>query len=682
MPRFMLLAATAFLAATAAIAQPAAQRGVGVDLAGIDRSAAPGDGFDQYANGAWRTAHPIPADRSSIGSFLTAALLVEQRNNEIITGAARGNPAAGTNERRIADYYAAYLDRATIDRRGVEPLQPHLQRIAAISNRQQLSAALGASMRADVDPLNATNFQTENLFGVFVAQGLQQPDRNMAYLLQGGLGLPDRDYYVSDAAPMVRVRDAYRAYIGQMLALMGVENAEQRAQAIFDLETSIARVHATATDAQDPHRVQTWARAEYATRAPGIDWDAFFQAAQLSGQEQIIAWHPEPLIGIAALVGSEPIEVWRDYLAFHTASRFAGVLPQAYDDLRFSFYGRTLSGAQQQRPRERRAIQATGGALIDAMGQIYVQRHFPASARADVQAMVQNIVNAFDRRLQSATWLAPATLAEARRKVETVTVGIGYPDHWRDYSSLEIRGDDAFGNAWRAQEFEYRHQLAKLGQPVERGEWWLGAHTVNAVFLPLQNAMNFPAGILEAPFYDRNADPAYNYGAIGSVIGHEISHSFDNLGAEFDAEGRLRNWWTPQDQARFREASQALIRQYDAYQAFPDLHLNGTLTLGEDLSDLAGLAAAYDAWRASLNGREAPVIEGLTGDQRFFLGYAQSRRESTREATMRNLIATDGHSLGRWRAETVRNVDAWYTAFNVRSGQRLYLAPEQRVRIW
>ncbi len=360
----------------------------------------------------------------------------------------------------------------------------------------------------------------------------------------------------------------------------------------------------------------------------------------------------------------------------------ASVLPQAYDDLRFSFYGRILAGQQQQRPRDRRAIQATSNALSDAIGQIYAERHFPASAKADVDAMVRNIVQAFDRRLQRLDWMAPATLAEARRKVETVTVGIGYPERWRDYASLEIRPGDAFGNAWRAQQFEYRHQLAKLGQPVDRGEWWLGAHTVNAVFLPLQNAMNFPAGILEPPFYDRNADPAYNYGAIGSVIGHEISHSFDNLGAEFDSEGRLRNWWTAEDSAHFRTASQALVRQYNAYRAFPDLTLNGELTLGEDLSDLAGLAAAYDAWRASLNGRESPVIGGLTGDQRFFLGYAQSRREHTREATMRNLIATDGHSLGRWRAETVRNLDAWYTAFNVRPGQRLYLAPADRVRVW
>ena len=681
--RRLALAAAFSLLATAAIAtQSGPPAGVGVDTVGIDKSVRPGDGFDAYANGGWRKATEIPADRASIGSFLTAAQLVERRNIEIITGIGRTNPAPGSNGRKIADYYAAYLDRAAIDARGAAPLQPHLARIAAISDRRALSAALGASMRADVDPLNATTFGTENLFGVFVAQGLQDPNKNYAYLLQGGLGLPDRDYYLSSTPEMTRIRTGYRAYIAQMLTQLGMADAEARAGRIFDLETKIARAHVDAVAAQDPHRVQTWARSEFATRAPGIDWDAFFDSAGLGREERIIAWHAEPLRGLSALVASEPLEVWKDWFAFHTANRMTAVLPQAWDDLRFSFYGRVLSGAQQQRPRERRAIAATSGALIDAVGQIYVERHFPASAKAEVQAMVRGIVDAFDRRLTRLDWMAPATLREARRKVETVTVGIGYPDRWRDYSSLEIRPDDAFGNAWRAQEFEYRHQLAKLGQPVDRGEWWLGAHTVNAVFLPLQNAMNFPAGILEPPFFDRNADPAYNYGAIGSVIGHEISHSFDNLGADFDADGRLRNWWTPEDLAHFREVGQRLVRQYSAYEPFPGLHLNGELTLGENIADLAGLAAAYDAYHASLNGRPAPVIGGLTGDQRFFLGYAQSRRESTREAALRNLIATDGHAPGRYRAETVRNLDAWYTAFGVRPGQRLYLAPADRVRIF
>ena len=309
-------------------------------------------------------------------------------------------------------------------------------------------------------------------------------------------------------------------------------------------------------------------------------------------------------------------------------------------------------------------------------------RYFPASARADVQNMVRNITAAFDRRLTQIDWMAPATRAEARHKVETLIVGVGYPDSWRDYASLEIRPDDAFGNARRAQEFEYRHQLAKLGRPVDRHEWWLFPQTVNAVNLPLQNALNFPAGILEPPFYNAHADAAFNYGAIGSVIGHEISHSFDNLGAGFDAEGRLRNWWTPSDLAHFTAAGQALVRQYNAYEAFPGLHLNGQLTLGENIADLAGLTAALDAYHASLHGRPAPVIGGLTGDQRFFLAYAQAHRLLARDAAMRAQIATNEHAPDPWRAETVRNIDAWYTAFNVRPGQAMYLAPADRVRIW
>jgi putative endopeptidase len=687
----LILALLASVAATACATPPTesssaavtpAQGTVGVDLAGIDRDALPGNGFDHYANGAWRENTPIPPDRSSIGSFLTAALLVEQRNIDIIANAGQRNPAAGSDERKIADYYAAYLDTAAIDQRGTEPLRPVLADIAAISDRRALSSALGESMRADVDPLNATNFWTENLFGVFVAQGLQQPDRNMAYLLQGGLGLPDRDYYLSEDDNMTQLRDAYRNYVAQMLSLMGLSDAQARAARIFDLETKIARAHVDAVSAQDPHRVETWRRAEFASRAPGIDWDAFFQAASLSGEEEIIAWHPAPVRGISALVASEPLETWKDWLAFHTASRFAAVLPKAYDDLRFSFYGQTLAGQQQQRPRDRRSISATSGTLSDAVGQLYVERHFPPEAKTDIEQMVRNIIDAFDRRLQRLDWMDPETLREARRKAQTVEVGIGYPETWRDYSALEVRPGDAFGNAWRAQIHEYRHQLAKLDRPVDRREWWLAAQTVNAVFLPLQNAQNYPAGILEPPFYDRNADPAYNYGAIGSVIGHEISHSFDNLGAEFDSEGRLRNWWTDEDRAHFEAAGQALIRQYNLYRAFPDLMVNGQLTLGENIADVAGLAAAYDAYRASLGGREAPVIAGLTGDQRFFLGYAQSRRESTREASIRAQIASGSHALGRWRAETVRNIDAWYDAFNVQPGQALYLPPTERVRIF
>src|SRR5207237_9289222 len=337
---------------------------------------------------------------------------------------------------------------------------------------------------------------------------------------------------------------------------------------------------------------------------------------------------PQPIAGLSALVASEPLPVWKDWMMFHLASRNASLLPRDVDDLRFSFYGRVLSGAQQQRPRERRALAATSGALGDAVGQIYVRRYFPASARADVQRMTQNIINAFDRRLSTLTWMTPQTRAEARTKVRGIVVGVGYPDRWRDYSTLEIRRDDAFGNLWRAQQYEYRHQLAKIGRPVDRREWWMNAQTVNAVNMPLQNAISMPAAILNPPFYDASADPAFNYGSIGSVIGHEISHSFDNLGATFDSAGRLRNWWTPADLAHFQAAGTALARQYDTYSPFPGAHVNGTLTLGENIADLAGLAAAYDAYHASLAGRPALANNRLTGRQPLAPAYGQTRRRT------------------------------------------------------
>jgi putative endopeptidase len=671
------------IAASASLAAPAsAPPEIGIDLAGMDRSVSPGDDFDQYANGGWRAHAEIPADRTSIGSFLSVQEVVDQRNTQIIGGAAAANPAPGTDMRRIADYYSAYRDQAGIDRLGMRPVQPVLARIAAISDRHGLSQALGASMRADVDPLNATNFWTENLFGLFVTQGLQDPAHTYPYILQGGLGMPDRDYYLSDDPAMVRIRNAYRGYVAAMLGQIGIADPQAHADRIIALETKIARAHVDSVNAQDPAKVERWSRAEFSSRAPGIDWDAYFNAAQLGSQQVFMAWHPQPITQLSALVASEPLETWKDWLAFHTVSRYAAVLPQAVDDLRFGFYGRVLSGAQSQRPRERRAILATSAALGDAVGHAYADRYFPAAAKSDVQSMVQNIIAAFDRRLGAIDWLADATRAEARHKLQTLHVGVGYPEQWRDYSSLEVRPGDAFGNAWRAQLYEYRHQIEKIGRPVDRGEWWMFPQTVNAVNMPLQNAISFPAAILNPPFYDPGADAAFNYGAIGSIIGHEISHSFDNLGAGFDAEGRLRNWWTPEDLAHFNAAGQALVRQYDAYEAFPGLHLNGQHTLGENIADLAGLTAALDAYHASLHGRPAPVIDGLTGDQRLFLAYAQAHRNKTREATLRVQIATNEHAPDRFRAQTVRNLDQWYSAFQVRPGQDLYLAPTERVRVW
>jgi endothelin-converting enzyme/putative endopeptidase len=542
---------------------------------------------------------------------------------------------------------------------------------------------LGEQIRADVDPLNATNFFTENLFGIFVTQGLATPGEVLPYILQGGLGLPEREYYRSDAAEMATIRGQYRAYVEQLLRLASYPDAAAAAQRIFALETRIAEGHNTREQSEDMAGSATvWSRAELERNAPGIDWTAFLNAAQLGVQQRFSAYHAQAIPKLSALVASQPLQAWKDWLAFHQINSHASVLPTAIGSAHFAFYGTTLEGTPQQRPRPKLALNATSDYLSDAVGKAYVERYFPAAARDKIRAMVANIKQAFAQRLQTLTWMAPETRAEALRKVEGIEVGVGYPDTWRDYSGLTISPDNAYANVVAAVRYEYAHQLAKIGRPMDRKEWWMSAQTVNAVNLPVQNALNFPAGILQPPYFNQDADDAANYGATGATIGHEISHSFDNNGAAFDSTGALRNWWTPADLAAFRAQGEALARQYDAYEPLPGLHIKGDLTLGENIADLAGLRASYDAYHASLNGQEAPVINGLTGDQRFFLAYAQSWKMKMREAALRQRIATDGHAPDQWRVYTVRNLDAWYQPFNVQPSDALYLAPEQRVRIW
>ena len=668
---------------TAAAGQQAAGTESGIDLAGLDKAVKPGDNFDEYANGGWRAKTEIPADRASTGVFLEVFNKAEANNRAIIDAALKADAAPGSDQRKIADYYRAYMDTNGIEQRGLAPLKAELAAIAGLKDKTELVRMLGANMRADEDPINATSLGTENLFGLFVTQALTDPSKTVPYLLQGGLGLPDRDYYVSSSPDMAKIRDAYKTYIAQILTLAGVRDAQARAQRIFDLETKLAKAHATLTETEQMSKGHdAWTKADFAKKAPGIDWDVYWAAAGLPDQQDFIAWQPKAIAGEAALVASEPLQAWQDWLTFHRINQVASALPKAFDAAHFAFYGTTLSGTPQQRPRDKRAIAAVNNALGDAVGQLYVKQYFPASSKADIQHMVQGILAAFDKRVANLDWMAPATKAEARRKIETLKVGIGYPETWRDYSALEIKADDPVGNLRRAELAEYRHQIAKIGKPVDRGEWWMTPQTVNAVNLPLQNALNFPAAILQAPFYDPKADAAANYGSIGAVIGHEISHSFDNNGAMFDASGKLRNWWTPADLAHFKQAGEALARQYDAYEPLPGVHINGEQTLGENIADVAGLTAAYEAYHASLGGKEAPVIDGLTGDQRFFLAFAQSWREKTRDKALRQQIATDGHAPGSYRALTVRNLDAWYPAFDVQPGQKLYLAPDKRVHVW
>jgi putative endopeptidase len=503
------------------------------------------------------------------------------------------------------------------------------------------------------------------------------------YVMQGGLGLPDRDYYVSSSPAMAKLRADYTPYVAKMLSLAGFPNAQARAQKIVALEMKIAQAHETLEASQESTTANNpWKRVDFDKKAPGLDWGRLLGAAQLGNQQDFIVWQPSAITQLAALVGSQPLDVWKDWLAFHRINQMASVLPKAFDDASFAFYGTEVNGIPQQRTREKRGLTSVNSWLGDAVGQRYAAKYFPAAYKADIDGMVKNIKAALEKRIEALAWMQPATKSEAKKKVATMAVGIGYPDKYRDYGTLDIRPDDAYGNLYRAQLVNYQFQLSKLGKPVDKNEWWMTPQTVNAVNLPLQNALNFPAAILDKGFYDPNADAAAKYGAIGSVIGHEISHSFDNLGATFDATGKLRNWWTPADLAHFKQAGGALAAQYNAYEALPGLHLNGGQELGENIADVAGLAAAYDAWKASLNGKPSPVIDGLTGDQRFFLAYAQSHRGKLRDAALRARIATDVHAPAPWRVLTVRNINAWYPAFGVQQGQKLYLAPDKRVTVW
>lgn len=684
--RWILAAAiAAALCGTPALAASPAAHGpdIGIDLAGIDHAVHPGDNFFDYANGGWLKTAKIPADRSSTGTFLKIFELTEQHTADLIKNAGASHPAAGSNARRIADYYAAYMDEAAIAKHGLAPLKPQLSAIDAIASKDDLARVLGSRLRADVDPINATNFHTQNLFGLFVTQGLEDPDHAVAYLLQGGLAMPSRDYYLSDDPHMAAFRTQYRAYVAALLKQAGIADADAQADTVLALETKIAKAQESLIDSQDVHKANNlWTMADFARKAPGLDWAAYFKAAGLDGQKRIDVWQPSATTGLAALVSSEPLSAWKTLLTFHTLNAAAPLLPKAYADLSFGFYGRTLQGTPQQQPRWKRAVGATNADLGDAVGQLYVQKYFPASSKAEVQQLVKNLIAAFDERIDTLGWMTPATRAKAKEKLVTLKVGVGYPEHWRNYSTLEVSADDPLGNHLRAVKHEYEHQLAKLGQPVDRGEWWMTPQTVNAVNLPLQNALNFPAAILQAPFFDPKADAAANYGAIGSIIGHEISHSFDNTGADFDAQGKMENWWTPSDEAHFKSATEQLAKQFDQYEALPGLHVNGEQTLGEDIADVSGLTIAYLAYHKSLGGKPAPVIDGLTGDQRFFLAFGQAWRSKIRDAAQRQRLATDVHAPAEFRALTVRNLDAWYPAFNVQPGQKLYLAPDQRVKIW
>jgi len=642
----------------------------------------PGDDFFTYANGGWADATEIPADRSSYGVGTEVQELADKRTADLIQELAQKTGASG-DEQRIADYYTSFMDEAAIEKQGLAPLQPELDAIAKISTRTELCDALGHTLRADVDILNATNTSTPNIFGLWVAQDMDNPSQYAPFLIQGGLGMPDRDYYVSDSPKMAQIRTEYKTHIVNVLKLAGEKDAEAAAERIFNLESAIAKVHSSRADTEDVQKGNNhWSRSDFDVKAPGLDWAVYFKAARLEGQSTFVVWQPQAVIGISALVSSESLQTWKDFLRYHALNDKANYLPSAFVNESFRFYGTVLSGTPKLRDRWKRGVAVTNAALGQGVGRLWSDRYFPESEKKRAEELVNNLIQAFHKRIENLPWMAKETKVKAQEKLATLKVGVGYPNKRTDYSSFKVVRGDVVGNLDRSQLFEYERNLKKLGQPVDREEWVMTPHEVNAVNLPVMNAIQFPAAILQLPFFGPSNTDAMNYGGIGAVIGHENSHRFYNSGAPFYATGRLHNWWTKDDFDHFNASGQALAKQYDAYKPFPDLAIHGEQTLAENIADLAGLAVAFDGFQLTQITSKGEVLNGLSPEQQFFVSYAQSWRNKAREPALRQQIITDGHAPSQYRVSTVRNLDAWYNAFEVKPGEALFLKPEDRVRVW
>jgi putative endopeptidase len=639
----------------------------GFDLAGMDRNVAPGDSFYRYANGNWDRTTEIPADRSNYGMFTVLDDLSTSRTRTIIEQAAR-RPGS-----RIGDFYASFMDEARANREGIAPVQPLLAEIHAIHDRGQWAAELGRNLRRGIrGPIGAEVNSDERI-----------PTQMIMHLRQSGLGLPDRDYYLSDAPEIAQKRAAYQAYLAQLLTLAGESNAAERAAAVLRFEHGMAEVQWTRVQNRDEERTYNkWAMADFERNAPGFDWSAFFRETGLSRQHDLLVAQPSAFTGTARLIGATPQQVLNDYLLLRTMDNAAPYLSQNFVDAHFAFHGTVLNGTPQNEPRWKRGVNLVTGAIPDDLSRLYVQRYFPPATKRAADALVHNIIAAMDERLQHLAWMAPETRERARGKLRAFTPKIGYPSFWHDYSSVRISRTDLVQNIGNAATWDWDFNLNKLGRPVDRREWGMTPMEINAYANPVWNEIVFPAAILQPPFFDPNADMAINYGGIGAVIGHELSHHFDDQGSRYDEHGALHEWWTRQDRERFNALTAQLVAEYDAYEPMPGHHVQGALTLGENIADLAGLTVAYDAYHRALNGRPAPVIGGLTGDQRFYLGWAQVWRRKYREANLLQRLLTDPHSPSEQRAAVVRNLDPWYAAFNPAPGSPLYLAPAQRVRIW
>jgi putative endopeptidase len=639
----------------------------GFDMAGRDPSVAPGDDFFDYANGTWNKNTVIPADRSNYGMFHLLQDLSREQTRTILEEQMK-RPGS-----KSGDFYASFLDEATVNAKGIAPIQPWIQAITAAPSKVALAVEAGKLQRRGVP----------TLFNIYVNQDDKKPDTYILQLSQGGLGLPDRDYYLKDDPKLAANRTAYQAYLTQMLTLAGEKDAAARAAAVFNFEKALAGAHWTRVESRDADKTyNSLTFDELRTRGTGYPWSDYLGALGVKPAGSLLVAQPTALAGEARVWAGTPLPVLRDHLLLRMLSSYARYLPKPFDDARFAFYGTELAGTPEQQARWKRGVDLVDSQIGEDLGQAYVAKYFPPESKAAADALVRNVIASMGDRLKKLEWMAPETKAKALAKLAAFTPKIGYPDKWRDYSALTIKRDDLVGNVARANEFEFQRGLNKLGTPIDRGEWFMTPTTINAYANPTMNEIVFPAAILQPPFFDPKADPAVNYGGIGAVIGHEISHHFDDQGRKYDPTGKLADWWTPQDVSRFKVFTDQLVAQYDAYEPLPGQHVQGGLTLGENIADLAGLTVSLDAYHRSLGGKPAPVIDGTTGDQRFYLGWAQVWRTKYREPILRQLLLSDPHSPGMQRANIVRNLDPWYAAFGAKPGQKLYLTNEQRIRIW
>jgi putative endopeptidase len=661
--------------APTAIAKPAAAPAIGTwgfDIAGMDRSVPAGVDFAKYSGGTWLKTTQIPGDRTRWGAFDE---LREQADIHVIalvaeTTAKGGAP--GTDEQRIADFYASFVDTTAIESKGLKPIQPLLAEINAAKTPTELALIAARPGSPVPSPLN---------WGV--APDQKNPDIYVLSVNHGGLGLPNRTFYLG-ATAKPEIIAGYKAHVAKMLSLAGVADADAKANAILALEVKIAEKHWLPEQLRERDKTYNpMTRAELKAAAPTYPWDGAFEAGLVGAADRVIVRTPDAIGPLAAIWAETPIDTLRAYATYHALRRAADVLPKAFDEEVFAFFGKTLNGQPELRARDKRAIAALNGAMGEAVGKLYAARHFPPESKAQMLELVENLRAAYAQRIKSLSWMSEATKVQALEKLALFKPKIGYPDKWRDHSALTIVKGDAYGNAQRAAEFDARRRAVRLGQKTDRDEWNMTPQTVNASYNSVFNEITFPAGILQAPFFDPNADPAVNYGGIGAVIGHEMGHGFDDQGAKSDGRGILRDWWGEDDVARFKVLTDQLAEQYSGFEALPGLNVNGRFTLGENIGDNGGLQVAYEAYRISLRGKEAPVLDGFSGDQRFFLGWGQVWRGLVRDEALRVLIATDTHSPAYFRTiGPVRNMESWYKAFGVKPTDPYYLPPEKRVLIW